>query len=712
MSTKAKTRIQRGTRTKVALGMGAGLLAAMMAQASPALAASPAITNVTLKSISLNGARVIQAYGFTYNQTAYIPIWYVFKALTAVGVQSTWDGTNWRMTVPANIPINFSNVSVGTGSKNIYLNGRLVKKIDAIVYKDPMSGKPTTYMPIWYVMKILERINVKSSWDGTHWVLTTANQYTAYKADGSVIGSFPQLSDAEKAVQNLPGGYVKDPSGNAAFQEPDFAAYRDPSQTPKHFTSESAADASIKGYPNGFVVDAITGIVTTLPSNYYQLDGSGRWTNSIDGPLGSQKPPFAQPGVIYVGIDPNPGHSPYNTKFYALSQGGKFLGKYVGTWESPYRTADLRFPAPWQVNAQSIDAFLASHNSPMQGLGASFIAAQNTYGVNATYLLAHAIEESAWGTSTIAHAKNNLFGYGAYDTEPMNAAGSFPSEDYAIRFEAWEVRNNYLNPGSSHFYNWPTLDGMNEHYATAHDWASNIATIMDQFVTATGGNASQYTQYSGQSAPPPSSTDEPVYYLNGATVTKNLPFPGNLSISMENTYSPAVQQVQNQLNQDGFNVGYADGYFGPKTQAGVMKFQAAQNLPQTGVVDQATWNTLFPSQGPEVTIPIDRMRQGYNNGYVTEMYHLADGSDQWIYANTVHLGNVFRVNAANGVSTQVYDPNNHGAVIYTLHDGDYVVVTNSVPTAGYYTIQLCDQSTGKPMTGVISTNDATIQQVY
>ena len=53
-----------------------------------------------------------------------------------------------------------------------------------------------------------------------------------------------------------------------------------------------------------------------------------------------------------------------------------------------------------------------------------------------------------------------------------------------------------------------------------------------------------------------------------------------------------VKQVQQQLNQKGYEVGSADGQAGPRTQAGVKKFQESQKLNATGRIDQQTLAAL------------------------------------------------------------------------------------------------------------------------
>ncbi len=69
------------------------------------------------------------------------------------------------------------------------------------------------------------------------------------------------------------------------------------------------------------------------------------------------------------------------------------------------------------------------------------MAAQSTYGVNANYLVSHAIVETGWGkTSPIIVFNKNLFSYGSFDNAPDTSAAMFPSEDYSIRFRhGWFV---------------------------------------------------------------------------------------------------------------------------------------------------------------------------------------------------------------------------------------------------------------------------------
>jgi peptidoglycan hydrolase CwlO-like protein len=133
-----------------------------------------------------------------------------------------------------------------------------------------------------------------------------------------------------------------------------------------------------------------------------------------------------------------------------------------------------------QVDQGALNAYFSG--TAFAGLGAAFIDAGRRNGVNPLYLVAHAIEESAFGNSQIARGKNNLFGIAAYDSNP-DAARSFSSFQACIDFEAQFVRQDYLDPQGA-FYHGSTLRGMNVSYATDRRWASNIAAI---YLTLPGG---------------------------------------------------------------------------------------------------------------------------------------------------------------------------------------------------------------------------------
>ncbi len=378
--------------------------------------------------------------------------------------------------------------------------------------------------------------------------LSTPVTYAVYDFYGNQHGTYTTLSSAEQAVKSYPRGIVKDSTGKIRYTQAGYAAYSDPANLIGVYASYT--EAANKAGSAGYVVNANNN-VDKQPSNYYYLSGS-QWTSVAYGVQGTQAPPSSdvKQGVRYFAVDVNPGNSPYNTKFYPFEQAvsGTTNWHYIGNanssfiWENTDRQLDLRLPSA--ATATAIDQWLQGsqgNHSSLYGLGASFIDAQNYYGTNATYLLAHSIIESGWGESPISLNKNNIFGYGAYDSNPGDDAGIFPTDDYAIHYISWFVRNAYLTSGSSLYYQSPTLDGMNEYYATDPDWSAAIAGIMNDYSANTG----QPTK-SSSSILEPKSTDEPVYMANGFQGVGNM--PSFVELKEYSTNTAAVETLQNALN--------------------------------------------------------------------------------------------------------------------------------------------------------------------
>ncbi|HSC22257.1 MAG TPA: peptidoglycan-binding domain-containing protein [Casimicrobiaceae bacterium] len=56
--------------------------------------------------------------------------------------------------------------------------------------------------------------------------------------------------------------------------------------------------------------------------------------------------------------------------------------------------------------------------------------------------------------------------------------------------------------------------------------------------------------------------------------------------------SPQVRSAQQALNDRGYDVGTVDGIYGPSTHDAVVRFQQAQGLSQTGMLDAQTLSAL------------------------------------------------------------------------------------------------------------------------
>lgn len=61
--------------------------------------------------------------------------------------------------------------------------------------------------------------------------------------------------------------------------------------------------------------------------------------------------------------------------------------------------------------------------------------------------------------------------------------------------------------------------------------------------------------------------------------------------------SDSVKDLQNILKTDPsiYPQGLVTGFFGPATETAIKNLQARYGLPQTGVVDSATWQVIFPT---------------------------------------------------------------------------------------------------------------------
>ena len=117
-----------------------------------------------------------------------------------------------------------------------------------------------------------------------------------------------------------------------------------------------------------------------------------------------------------------------------------------------------------------------------------FYEMDTKYNINGIFLASIAIHESAWGTSTIANDKKNLFGYGAYDNSPYQSAFTFDEYSDGIETVAKALVKYYLNPegtkiydgekAKGSFYNEPTVKGVNIKYATDPNWHQDVFSYM------------------------------------------------------------------------------------------------------------------------------------------------------------------------------------------------------------------------------------------
>ena len=150
--------------------------------------------------------------------------------------------------------------------------------------------------------------------------------------------------------------------------------------------------------------------------------------------------------------------------------------------DHPFQFSNLKSKTNYTAaDLNRLYSLMGANDSRLAGKGATFKAAEERYGVNALYLVAHSALESAWGRSKIARDKNNFFGISAYDNNPYNAATKFDGVDAGILGAARWINEKYLSKSTypaRGAYLGNKAGGMNVNYATAPYWGESIASIM------------------------------------------------------------------------------------------------------------------------------------------------------------------------------------------------------------------------------------------
>lgn len=127
------------------------------------------------KEIVVGGAIISTPYARVNGGTTYMPIWYIGNALKQFGIAPVWDYSNriWSLTLPSTVSANFSNIGVGSGNTDIYVNGQLIKRINTYPWLDPGTNdkSSTVYAPIYYIQQILNAAGIYNTWNGEKWTV-------------------------------------------------------------------------------------------------------------------------------------------------------------------------------------------------------------------------------------------------------------------------------------------------------------------------------------------------------------------------------------------------------------------------------------------------------------------------------------------------------------------------------------------------------------
>ena len=220
--------------------------------------------------------------------------------------------------------------------------------------------------------------------------------------------------------------------------------------------------AGLTGYVNASQVTAVDSSNTFIPD--YVSDGMYVY---------HRYSPYTKVMVAYHNANMQVGKSYYSAD-----------GINFGTFklDHPFQFSNLKSRTNYTAaDINRLYSLMGANDSKLAGKGATFKAAEQRYGVNALYLVAHSALESAWGRSKIAKDKNNFFGISAYDDSPYTSATKFDNVDSGILGAARWINSRYLhNSGypANGAYLGNKAGGMNVNYATAPYWGESIASIM------------------------------------------------------------------------------------------------------------------------------------------------------------------------------------------------------------------------------------------
>ena len=392
--------------------------------------------------------------------------WYYFENGTLA--RNKWIGSTYWVGADGKMA---TSSWVDGGRYYVGANGAWVK--DA---KKPEAAKPVEKKQgwvkegnTWYYYE--NGILARNKWAGNYWLGADGKMATNAWVDNGryyVDGSGAWVKNAGHGV-NYSGYYkvkslyipVYDANGRIlSHVSKDTVLFRDNRSTANGRIPVQVA--GLTGYVNASQVTAINSNDTFIPD--YVSDGKYVY---------HRYSPYTKVMVAYHNANMQVGKSYYSAD-----------GINFGTFklDHPFQFFNLKSRTNYTAaDINRLYSIMGASDSKLAGKGATFKAAEQRYGVNALYLVAHSALESAWGRSKIAKDKNNFFGISAYDDSPYTSATKFDNVDSGILGAARWINSRYLhNSGypANGAYLGNKAGGMNVNYATAPYWGESIASIM------------------------------------------------------------------------------------------------------------------------------------------------------------------------------------------------------------------------------------------
>ena len=207
-----------------------------------------------------------------------------------------------------------------------------------------------------------------------------------------------------------------------------------------------------------------------------------------------------------LSIGPAPSWMKTGTKYYSYNDYEFYTDLYctekAGTYYNYYMYLPLRTSS--LVTSAQLDSYLKSRGIPttsvMYGEGDSFISAGKAYGMNPLLIYAQACIESGYGRSSYAINRFNLFGWGAVDTNPGQAAW-YNTVKEGIEVHMGIQLRGFLYTGDSRFFGshfGNKGSGISVKYASDPYYGATIAGIVydiDKTMNSKNGKLTEYNRY-------------------------------------------------------------------------------------------------------------------------------------------------------------------------------------------------------------------------
>lgn len=111
--------------------------------------------------------------------TTFMPDWYINDLLQSTPIFTSWDGHNFRLTVPSEYfsyqPMTPVHATTSRSRENVYVNGVNVETPPVLTAVDPRSSKRTNYLPVWYFQQILDAVGITNVWHKPVWTMSWNN---------------------------------------------------------------------------------------------------------------------------------------------------------------------------------------------------------------------------------------------------------------------------------------------------------------------------------------------------------------------------------------------------------------------------------------------------------------------------------------------------------------------------------------------------------